>query len=668
MAEHTLNHVISEMHRWAASDLDAAPDAELLRRFNESRNGAAFELLVWRHGSLVLGVSRRILGPGPDAEDAFQATFLALVRRAPRVRAEPSLAGWLHRVARNASLRARKQAARRARVEQQAALPNPSAAGPAVSDLWPVLDEEIGRLPEPFRIAFVLCHLQGKTNEEAARLLGCPKGTVVSRLWRARKRLRVRLMRRGITLAAGGLTFALDENGVSAALVNSAMRNALAWANGPVAAGTIAPAVTALTEGVLNSMFLGKLKVAAGAMLVACALAASGTLLMPDTFLRAQPGDEPLQKSSAGQPAPKEPDSPLDPILGKAGPRKHADAQQFLGTWKVTGIVERGATVQDPGDVRFTFGPTSARIDDAKDPASPMTISYRLDPEEHGIDLTFGTKTLLGIYQFHGQDELELAINPQTGPRPSAFGPTKELKETTVFRMRRVVAAKPKKVGRGDLEPLPDADSLPRENQRLVEALKAAQVKQQEYEQRIAEMQRLAQREYDRAVDMERKVQQQLQRAVENARHREEDRLKEKDKEIELLRAKIPVDKWDAGWSEVTAQFSAWGIRILSDGSGIYGYGRQFQDFCTFPAETFDFGKVRRDLLAEARLDSEGAACEITLRRKKENGAIMVFSKDAPYVQKLIQTAHEKASNPAIDLRWPKSGDLKRLNAEPAKP
>src|SRR5262249_6587748 len=169
----SLKHVITELHRWAASDLDAVPDAELLRRFNEQRDSAAFELLVWRHGSLVFGVCRRILGPGPDAEDAFQATFLALVRRARSLRAETSLAGWLHRVARNASLRARKRAANRARVEQHSAQPNSyCSASPDYRDLRPVLDEEIGRLPERFRIAFVLCHLEGKTNEEAAWLLG----------------------------------------------------------------------------------------------------------------------------------------------------------------------------------------------------------------------------------------------------------------------------------------------------------------------------------------------------------------------------------------------------------------------------------------------------------------------------------------------------------------
>src|SRR5262249_51919994 len=160
-----------------------------------------------RHGPMVHGICRRLLGDGPDAEDAFQATFLVLVRKADSLRGYGSLGGWLHGVAVRVARKARVAAARRAFHEAQGTPMSARGDFAAVEwrDLRPVLDEELGRLPEKYRAPLVLCYLQGKTHEEAARALGCPNGTVYGRLARARARLRTRLLRRGVALSAAAL-------------------------------------------------------------------------------------------------------------------------------------------------------------------------------------------------------------------------------------------------------------------------------------------------------------------------------------------------------------------------------------------------------------------------------------------------------------------------------
>jgi erythromycin esterase len=199
MATHPLPDLVGRVRRRLnPSDPAGVPDADLLARWTTARDEAAFECLVWRHGPMVLATCRRVLGPGPDADDAFQATFLTLVRRAGQVRS--GVGGWLHRVAYRVALRVR------ARRRPTAALVAEPAAEPAHDadwhDLRPVLDREIDALPERFRAPFVLCYLQGKTNEQAARELGRPVGTILSRLATARQKLRARLTRRGVGLSA----------------------------------------------------------------------------------------------------------------------------------------------------------------------------------------------------------------------------------------------------------------------------------------------------------------------------------------------------------------------------------------------------------------------------------------------------------------------------------
>jgi RNA polymerase sigma factor (sigma-70 family) len=198
-------------------DRDLRHDRELLRAFTDRDDQRAFAELVLRHGPLVLGVCRRVLGDGPDADDAFQAAFLVLAKKAGAVGRPEAVANWLYGVALRCARRARVAlAARRAR---ERPLPEVAVAPSAEAD-WadvrPVLDEEIGRLPDKLRAALVLCELQGLERGEAAARLRVPAGTLSSRLARAKDALRQRLLRRGLALSATGIGVMLTQAGAAA--------------------------------------------------------------------------------------------------------------------------------------------------------------------------------------------------------------------------------------------------------------------------------------------------------------------------------------------------------------------------------------------------------------------------------------------------------------------
>jgi RNA polymerase sigma-70 factor (ECF subfamily) len=185
-------------------DADSPPaelaDDELLERFVGQRDESAFAELVHRHGAMVLGVCRRVLNDWQRSEDAFQVTFLVLARKAECLTRPELLANWLHGVAYRIALKARSHAARQRAHERQAAAMSPTESQPSGSarELREVLDKELDRLPEKYRAPLVLCYLEGKTNEEAARLLNWPIGSMSDRLARARRLLRARLARYGL--------------------------------------------------------------------------------------------------------------------------------------------------------------------------------------------------------------------------------------------------------------------------------------------------------------------------------------------------------------------------------------------------------------------------------------------------------------------------------------
>jgi membrane fusion protein, heavy metal efflux system len=277
MATRQLSTFLRRLRRAAAGrDGAGLSDTQLLERFVRSRDEAAFEVLVWRHGPMVLAVCRRLLRREQDAEDAFQATFLALVRKAGAIGKREAVAAWLYKVAYRAALRVRGEAAKRpegSRVEANL-LPAPVAPEPGWDDLRPVLDEEVRSLPGAYRLTFILCHLEGKTQAEAAHQLGCPPGTVASRLAWARQRLRTRLARRGVVLSAAALAALLDRRAAPAAppaaLVPATVRAALHFAAGKPAA----PGPAAVAEGVLHAMRLTRLKATAALLLIGCLLGA----------------------------------------------------------------------------------------------------------------------------------------------------------------------------------------------------------------------------------------------------------------------------------------------------------------------------------------------------------------------------------------------------------
>jgi RNA polymerase sigma-70 factor (ECF subfamily) len=195
-------------------------DSKLLRRFTAAGEEDAFAALVVRHGPLVLSVCRRLLGDVHDAEDAFQATFLLLARQAGSIRKPDSLASWLYGVAYRLAGKMRSETARRRLLEKRAAAP--ASADPAAEVTWrelrTVLDEELNELPDHYRVTFLLCYEEGKTQDEAARQLGWPRGTLKRRLERARDLLRGRLLRRGITLSAALIALGLAPRAASAAV------------------------------------------------------------------------------------------------------------------------------------------------------------------------------------------------------------------------------------------------------------------------------------------------------------------------------------------------------------------------------------------------------------------------------------------------------------------
>jgi RNA polymerase sigma factor (sigma-70 family) len=259
-------------------------DGQLLGEFISRRDEAALAAVVRRHGPMVWGVCRRILRNHHDAEDAFQATFLVLVRKAASIVPREMVGNWLYGVARQTALKARATAAARKERERQVAeMPEPAVTEhDRWLDLQPLLDDELSRLPDKYRCVIVLCDLGGKTRKEAARQLGVPEGTVAGWLARARARLAKRLARHGLAVSGGALAAMLSPNVASAAVptlvVSSTIKAASLFAAGQAATGVIAPTVAALTEGVLKTMLLNKLKVAVAVLLVVLACVGGGTV------------------------------------------------------------------------------------------------------------------------------------------------------------------------------------------------------------------------------------------------------------------------------------------------------------------------------------------------------------------------------------------------------
>jgi RNA polymerase sigma factor (sigma-70 family) len=268
------SEILLHLRRAALRDGAGLTDGQLLENYLSRQDQAALAALVHRHGPMVWGVCRRVLPSYHDAEDAFQAAFLVLVRRAASIASRELLAKWLYGVAHQTALKARATAAKRkGRERQLPELPDPTVAEQAPwPDLRPLLDEELSHLPDRYRTVLVLCVLGGKTRKEAAEQLGIPEGTVAGRLARARALLAKRLTRRGVTMSGAGLAAVMSANlasaGVPSAVVAPTIKAASLWAAGQAAVGVVSVRAAALAEGVLKTMTLKKLKIIAAVLFV----------------------------------------------------------------------------------------------------------------------------------------------------------------------------------------------------------------------------------------------------------------------------------------------------------------------------------------------------------------------------------------------------------------
>jgi RNA polymerase sigma factor (sigma-70 family) len=400
-------------------------DTDLLERFLTQEDHAAFEVLVWRHGSMVLSVCSRVLHNGHDAEDAFQATFLALVRKAGTIGQRESLAGWLYRVAYRIALRARGGTARRAAREQlgldfpaPASDPDP-ADEISYRDLQRVLDEELNQLPSRYRIPLVLCYLEGLTNEEAARQLGCPRGTIATRLARARDRLRSRLHRRGVVLSALSLGAVLADANANASLpavlVSTATKAAALFSVPQAAQGTPAPA------GSWAATAFGARRAARSTLL------AAGTLIV--AVLAASAAGVAYYRAHAAPAASSRGDGSGNGsrCCGSAATFVPQPDAELPGTWQVVTVGKTEGWLFTAIRPKQRVEITSERML-FRDDIGGCEVAYEVDPTQKPrlIDLTpqqghrMGDR-LLGVYLLEG-DRLTLTceLMPMT-PRPKSL-------------------------------------------------------------------------------------------------------------------------------------------------------------------------------------------------------------------------------------------------------
>ncbi len=337
-----MTSLIDHLRRAVLRDGAGPGDGDLLGRFIERHDEAALAALIHRHGPMVWGVCRRLL-THHDAEDAFQATFLVLVRKAASILPRAMVGNWLYGVAHQTALQAQRTAARRrAREVQVTPMPDTEAEGQSQwSEVQPVLDEELSRLPDIYRAVVVLCDLEGRTRKEAARQLGVPEGTVGGRLARARVLLARRLAQRGIVLSGGALAALLAAcsapASASPALMASTIKAASLLAAGR-AAGVISVRVAALTEGVVKAMFVTRFRnvLAVGTMVMALCCAAGVMCL---TQAAEPPNGQEVKRSGKV-------DRPADKEDQKARP----DEVLLQGSWKAVELIDGGEKSAVGGD------------------------------------------------------------------------------------------------------------------------------------------------------------------------------------------------------------------------------------------------------------------------------------------------------------------------------
>jgi RNA polymerase sigma factor (sigma-70 family) len=446
----------------SAVPVDDPADDKLLKRYCAQGDQAAFAELVHRHGPLVWRACRRVLGPTPDAEDAFQATFIVLIRKANAVRWKKSIAGWLYQVAHRVALRSRARIVRHAAVVADSRTAAPvQKRDSADDDRRITIEEEIARLPESLRLPIVMCYMQGLTNSEAASRIGCPEGTVASRLTRARNRLRRRLRARGIAVVGAAALIESLSTGASAALAPALEKATLAVV-AQLAAGAAAPALlssSAVRLGCETAWRMSRQRLLQGgaAVLVGTAVvitffgfylrlfsavAEPNTVVESDNSELSRAIDAQLGRMNVGMiPANGRPD-----VVAQ---RPNAAIEALQGIWNLESWEVAGqALLVVPEDQRLEFsgdrcilwnvtgnkpGPVIGQaIFDIEDPAH--TIDFVLDPDDQ-------PHRVLCIYELV-DDTLHLSIAP-IGPRPGKLSSARGDRYFSYVFKRSTVSASP---------------------------------------------------------------------------------------------------------------------------------------------------------------------------------------------------------------------------------
>jgi RNA polymerase sigma-70 factor (ECF subfamily) len=436
-------------------------DRELLARFLADRDEAAFEEVVARHGPMVRAVCRRVLGPSIDADDAFQAAFLVLLRRARSIRRADLLAGWLCAVAyRTARQALRRRSRRRARERLVDELPEPARPDDPPKDWLPLFDDALQRLPAKYRDPVVLCELQGLSRRDASARLGLSEGTLSSRLGRARDLLRRKLDRYGFPLALG--------SAVAPAVVPEALTASTSAAAAHVSAASVSAVV--LSEGVLTAMLASKLKAGAlaGSAVVFLGVVAGLQLTGPVSGAGGPPDKDGVPAREAAKEA-QPPAAKPDPKPVRLAP----EYEPFQGRWEVTAAERDGSAQSVHGvgiDENWTFtGNTLTTGGEAKaDASEAFTLDPRAKPPTIDFTLTQftadGTGALSrtpcqGIYRFEADGRLVICCRRKDNGilRPARFA-TAHNSGATLVSLRR---PEPKAAPTGDVEVVQSDDPFP---------------------------------------------------------------------------------------------------------------------------------------------------------------------------------------------------------------
>ena len=431
------------LRRLAQATDSEATDGQLLEQFHSTRNEAAFASLVRRHGPMVWSVCRRMLLNEADAEDAFQATFLVLVRKSGSVIPRERVGNWLYGVACLTARKTRSVACRRNATERQVeTMPQPAATDRESSlesaERQTILYEELEQLPDRFRAAIVLCDLQGVSRREAAQRLAIGEGTLSSRLARGRSKLAQHLKKRNIVLTSGAIALALPTLGTTAApalVQNATVRTGLCYSLGKSTDSSVSGRIVELSEGVLKTMWLKKLK-----LLVLIALLVSATLFGAGISLFQASAQTKNRKDTM-------PDKPNNAVVGQP---KVNDQDRIQGTWRLVSASENGNEIGKEEFSGSTLVITKAKLifnvfNDGKF-QEKKEWTYKLDPGKtpRHLNITSRMGAAKAIYKIEGNTLKIVMDEDGNRGRPTAFQSVPNSANDLYMTFERVPKKNPK--------------------------------------------------------------------------------------------------------------------------------------------------------------------------------------------------------------------------------